>query len=107
MSSNYSSSSLNRGGGNSLNLIRIPSINEVKNIIVSSDLNGTITPGNMNTWQIYDTWTTWWTQNNSNDFVYLRALNVSHTELVNKNETWEGNYWNKPICFRPVIEYKE
>lgn len=40
------------GGGNSLNLIRIPSSNEVKNIF-SSDLNGSITPGNSNTWQ-YD-----------------------------------------------------
>ena len=31
-------------GGNPLNIIRIPSLDEMKNIITKSDLNGSITP---------------------------------------------------------------
>lgn len=81
-------------------------MNEVNIIIFKSDLNGTITPGNRNTWQIENTWTPWWTQNNSNSTAYIRALRDSNIGLINKNDVWNYN-WSEPHCFLPVIEYRE
>lgn len=94
------------GGGNPLNLIRVPSLNEVKNIIFSSDLNGSITIKNINTWQFNNIRTPWWIQNNDNKFAYASSLidiNLAHddkTYIVNSDL---GN----PLCFHTVIEFRE
>ena len=54
------------GGGNSLNIIRVPSVNEAKNIILSSDLNGSITPSDTKVWWQVNPFGLMWTQNNIN-----------------------------------------
>ena len=67
---NIGISSLNRGGGNNLNLIIVPSSNEVENIIFSSDLNGNITlPYNSNAWNWIINYF-WQTQNNKEENTY-------------------------------------
>lgn len=94
------------GGGNSPNLIKIPSLNEVENIIVNSDLNGSITPGNLNTWQ-FDEWHPWWTQNNSNEYATMKALKINGTNIY-KNRDYQDDYIGYiPLYFYPVIEFKE
>lgn len=57
------------GGGNPLNIIRIPSSNEV-NTIFSSDLNGSIAICNSDTWQ-YDRNKFTMYQNNKNGLAYM------------------------------------
>ena len=43
-------------GGNPLNLIHMHSKNVFDNIILNSDLNGTIVVGSSNIWNIFNTW---------------------------------------------------
>lgn len=102
MSSNNYSSSLN-GGGNSLNLIRIPSLNEVSDIIVSSDLNGSITPNYDYTWQ-FDKNKLMWSQNDVNETAYVIRRQPNYL-ISNKTTTITSAYG--PTHFCPVIEYKE
>ena len=92
------------GGGNSLNIIRVPSVNEAKNIILSSDLNGSITPGNSNTWQ-YDIYEVMMYQNNTNGLAYMTKSSMSSfydksAVLLNIHKYWS-------ISFNTVIEFKE
>lgn len=47
------------GGGNSLNIIRVPSINEFLYILYNNTLNGNIVAGNENTWHKVQTFYNW------------------------------------------------
>ena len=92
-------------GGNSLNLIRIPSLNEVSNIMVSSDLNGNITPWDVNVWHwIYNYY--FWCQNNRTTYAILSELSTSEAYQTYhpKNEM----DIRRGLCdFVPIIEYIE
>lgn len=97
------------GGGNSLNIIRLPSVNEVKNIIFTTDLNGSITPWDVNVWH----WITnylWWSQNNENDTAYATGSQISNPIAYKnpflKNTTY-NQAWSMIYVFGPIIEYKE
>ena len=92
------------GGGNSLNLIRIPSLNEV-NTIFSSDLNGSITPGNSNTWQ-YD-YKVMMYQNNTNGLAYMNMIKnwIEHS-FYDKSTTFI-EFRDCTTSFHPVIEFRE
>ena len=95
------------GGGNNLNIIRMLSLNEVKIFIISSDLNGTITPSNLNTWQFNSSFP-WWAQNNYNDLAYYRQLKTNLVYGAYKNSSYQSVLvGNNYISFHPVIEYKE
>lgn len=92
------------GESNSLNLIRIPSVNEVKNIIVSSDLNGNIIPKDVNVWHwIYNYY--FWCQNNDTTYAIMTEISTS--------EVYQKNYFKYAadtymVCdFVPIIEYIE
>ena len=103
MSNNNYNTPLNVGGGNPLNIIRIPSSNEVSTIF-SSDLNGSITPGNSNTWQ-YDIYEVMMYQNNTNGLAYMTKSSMSSfydksAVLLNIHKYWS-------ISFNTVIEFKE
>ena len=91
------------GGGNSLNIIRIPSVNEAKNIILNSDLNGSITPGNSNTWQ-YDRYYVMLYQNNKNENAFV-TKNGAMAAFYDKS--YISIFGEGSITFNPVIEYRE
>lgn len=95
------------GGGNPLNIIRVPSMNEVKNISIGSDLNGSITPSDTKVWQVNPS-DLMWTQNNINTEAYVLGLET-HEYSTDKSAIsiyiiGSGDY---PIYFSPVIEYRE
>lgn len=69
-------------------------------------MNGSIVPGNFNTWQFNSKWTTWWIQNNSNDFAYISNLSDINLDPVDKNIIYH-KYLTEPLCFYPVIEFRE
>ena len=90
------------GGGNSLNLIRIPSLDEMKNIIFSSDLNGNITPSSSSVWN----WSNYLyrqSQNNPTDYAYLLEITISVTQRwFYRNETTRSI--SELSAFSPIIE---
>lgn len=92
------------GGGNSLNLIRVPSVNEV-NTIFSSNLNGSITPGNSNTWQ-YDRNIFMMYQNNVNGLAYM-TMPPSMSSFYDKSAIYINISRYYSTSFNPVIEYRE
>ena len=95
------------GGGNPLNIIRIPSLNEIKNIIFKSDLNGSITPGNSNTWKIYMNYMMW-SQNNKNDIAYAAEMMNSKMSTNSFEKSATGAVYGGDITsFHPFIEYSE
>lgn len=110
MSNNYISS-LNGGGGNSLNLIRVPSINEFLYILYDATLNGNIVAGNEDTWnkvRTYYNWSQVNRQNTANLYGVGSGGTIYHGLYYNKSEPMhsEGGYLD--ICvFRPIIEFKE
>ena len=65
MNSNYSYS-LNVGGGNSLNIIRVPSINKFLYILYDDTLNDSIVAGNEDTWHKVRTYYNWSQVNRQN-----------------------------------------
>ena len=75
------------------------------NIIFSSDLNGSITIKDINTWQFNNIRTPWWIQNNYNVFAHASALTNINLNPVHK--TYIVNYeLSNPLCFHPVIGYR-
>lgn len=97
------------GGGNNLNIIRLPSLNEVKNII-SSDLNGSIKPYDNNVW--YWDRNLYWAQNNEKNNAYVSSVDLTQPDpvikqnLFTKDLTYYPN-WQKVFEFIPIIEYRE
>lgn len=126
---NYNSS-LNMGGGNPLNIIRINSINEYKSIIQNSTLNSNIDKSN------FDTWHHIWKTLIEAHPIY-NGVDVGHLNQDNNSNYFSAIYWhersgysvtnvdkiasdslyikfNTYNCncngggsFRPIIEYKE
>ena len=100
-------------GGNNNVIIRIPFLNEFRNIIFKSDLNGSITPGSNLVWnrvpyEIYN-WCTW-SQNNYVENAYL-VDELAASESHNQNNKAKTSYFNSynyyTYAFRPIIEYRE
>ena len=90
------------GGGNPLNIIRIPSLNEMKNIIFSSDLNGKIAPSSHSVWNWSD-YLYRQSQYNSADYSYSLEITISVTQRwIYKNETTRERYVIS--TFSPIIE---
>lgn len=83
----------------------MPSLNGT-NIIFSSDLNGSITIKDINTWQFNNIRTPWQIQNNYKVFAYASALIDIILDPVDKTYTVNYELCN-PLCFNPVIEYRE
>ena len=98
-------------GGNSLNIIRIPSLNEVKTIIISSDLNGSINIKDINTWQFIKNYNMW-SQNDTKGSAYIIRTQAIET-LYDKSITHytvviENRYMIElSTHFCPVIEFRE
>ena len=95
------------GGGNNNVIIRIPFLNEFKNIIFKSDLNGSITPGSSLVWNkvSYDPYVLLtWSQNNYVENAYSVDEYAESNTHNNKDYTYE--YYNR-YAFRPIIEYRE
>ena len=59
------------GGGNNNVIIRIPFLNEFRNIIFKSDLNGSITPGSNLVWNKALSNLRTWSQNNDKGYASL------------------------------------
>ena len=98
-------SSLNGGGGNNY-LIRTPSLNEHKNILYNSDLNGSITIGNDSTWNKVSIFC--WNQDNTIDAGYTKREDNRFNAYENKNEYyWYTSSSTKVYGYRPVIEYRD
>ena len=97
------------GGGNNLNLIRVPSLNEVENIIFTTDLNGTISPSDTNVWHWIVNYHRW-SQNNVNGNSYVTGLQSGqggiYKGLCLKNGLYDSA-WGQIFVFSPIIEYNE
>ena len=80
-------------------------MNEFRNIIFKSDLNGSITPGSNFVWNkaLFNLRT--WSQNNYVENAYLVD------ELAEESDTVENkaaaSYSSNKYAFRPIIEYRE
>ena len=81
-------------------------MNEFRNIIFKSDLNGSITPGSNLVWNKALSNRNTWSQNNYVENAYLVAEFAESDALNNKDST---NYNNNTYSytFRPIIEYRE
>ena len=97
------------GGGNYFNIIRVASMNEVKNIIFSSDLNGSITPSDGNTWQCNKSTFVMWSQNNVNAVAYVIGNSGAGAATFGfeKNTLFSSIWSGKAMLFGPIIEYSE
>lgn len=98
------------GGGNSLNIIRVPSIKKFLYILYNDTLNGNIVAGNEDTW--HKVWT----------YYNLSQVNKLNTACVYgigfKGAIYSDLYYDKSqtvlpdggreaCVFRPIIEFKE
>lgn len=88
------------GGGNSLNLIHMHSKDVFDNIILNSDLNGTIAVGSNSVWNLFNTWVM--LQDNKSDTWYQ----------YNYKDQWYDKYTDKStplnnIGVRVLIKYRE
>lgn len=103
---NTNISSLN-GGGNSLNIIRVPSINEFLYILYDDTLNDSIVAGNENTWHKVRTYYNW-SQVNRQDTACVYGVGIGgdiySNSYYDKSRT---TYSNCGLVFRPIIEFKE
>ena len=99
-------SSLNRGGGNNLNLIIVSSLVEMRNIIFSSDLNGNITPWDVNVWHFATNHFNWF-QNNSTTLATVGEITSSYLSdsMFSKNTAVKNV--SQPCVFKPIIEFRE
>ena len=86
-------------------------MNEVKNISIGSDLNGSITPSDTKVWQVNPS-DLMWTQNNINTKAYVLGLKTGLE--TNKYSTDKSaisihifGFGDYSIYFSPVIEYRE
>ena len=121
---NKYNSSLNIGGGNSnYNIIRTPSKTEFDNLVINSDLNGTLN-SDFNTRKI-NAWNYCVSSMTSSAFVDFSAFqdNTNNTS-TRCNQNWSSGpiyincdkdfhisvndgYNNIEANFRPIIEYRE
>lgn len=104
---NINISSLNGGGGNNYNIIRLLSYNFYNNIS-SSDLNGSIDK-DLNIFGFWNKNIDEWCINNTNENAYFtdNTSNILRSKLGNKNSTRPDAAWNDPAGYRLIIEYKE
>ena len=95
------------GGGNSLNIIREPSINEFLYILTDNTLNDNIVAGNEDTW--HKVWTYYnWSQVNRQNTACVYG--VGGSGIIYSNEYYDKSrttYSNDRLVFRPIIEFKE
>ena len=96
------------GGGNSLNLIRVPSINEFLYILYDATLNGNIVAGNEDTW--HKVWTYYnWSQVNRQNTACVYG--VGSTGIIYSYEYYDKSKAvlskGDKLVFRPIIEFKE
>ena len=103
---NYNSF-LNVGGGNSLNIIRVASINEFLYILYDATLNGNIVAGNEDTWHKVRTYYNW-SQVNKQDTACVYGVgtygDIYRNQYHGKSRTTQSDY---ALVFRPIIEFKE
>lgn len=95
------------GGGNSLNIIRVPSIKKFLYILYNDTLNDNIVAGNEDTWHKVRTYYNWSQVNSQNTAcVYgVGALgDIYSNNYYDKSQTVPNN---DKCGFRPVIEFKE
>ena len=93
------------GGGNNNVIIRIPFLNEFRNIIFKSDLNGSITPGSSLVWNklLFNHCT--WSQDNYVESAFLvDELKEGHNP---ENKAAISYSSNRYTAFRHIIEYRE
>ena len=109
MDMNIHNNSLNVGGGNNNVIIRIPFLNEFRNIIFKSDLNGSITPGSNLVWNKALSYRNTWSQNNHVEKAYLVDESKEINDRNNKAATYyqPNNSTTYIYTFRPIIEYRE
>ena len=115
---NKNISSLNVGGGNSFNIIRMPSYEQWTNI-VQSDMNGTIDNSSTNRAQIWNYFISGWgmlkdhttTQTNTRDICLTNTNHKYHDsdffQYINKNSSSgaiSNNVDYYTSSFRPIIE---
>lgn len=97
------------GGGNNNVIIRIPFLNEFRNIIFKSDLNGSITPGSNLVWNKELSKFHTWSQNNYVEKAYSVNERAESNDRSNKAVTYyrPNNSTIYIYTFRPIIEYRE
>ena len=82
-------------------------MNEVENISIGSDLNGSITPSDTKVWQVNPS-DLMWTQNNINTEAYVLGLqNKEYSTDKSAISIHIFGYGDHAIYFSPVIEYRE
>lgn len=96
------------GGGNSLNIIRVPSINKFLYILYNDTLNDSIVAGNENTW--HKVWAYYnWSQVNRQNTACLYGVSsngvIYYESYYNKSELTSSH--QDDFVFRPIIEFKE
>ena len=79
-------------------------MNEFRNIIFKSDLNGSITPGSNLVWNKALFYLRTWSQNNYAENAYLVDERAEGDSVENKAAT---SYSSNSYTFRPIIEYRE
>ena len=84
-------------------------MNEFRNIIFKSDLNGSITPGSNLVWNKALSYRITWSQNNDVGNAYLVDEHAESNEHNNKAATYyhPNNSTTYIHTFRPIIEYRE
>lgn len=95
------------GGGNSLNIIRVPSINKFLYILHNDTLNGSIVAGNDDTWHKVRTYYNWSQVNRQNTAC---VYGVGYHGDIYSNEYYDKSQSvpsGDTLAFRPVIEFKE
>ena len=92
-------------GGNSLNIIRVPSINEFLYILHDGTLNDNIVAGNEDTWHKVKGFYNWSQVNTQyKACVYGVGVEIYYDEYYKKYETINSG---DKLVFRPIIEFKE
>ena len=94
------------GGGNSLNIIRVPSINQLLYILYDATLNGNIVAGNEDTWNKVRTYYNWSQVNRQNTAC---VYGIGFKGVIYSDLYYDKSYnpHNDACVFRPVIEFKE
>ena len=94
------------GGGNSLNIIRVSSINKILYILYDDTLNGSIVAGNEDTW--HKVWTYYnWSQVNRQNTACAYGVGISGNIYYNLYYDKSITTYNDGLVFRPIIEFKE
>ena len=95
------------GGGNSLNIIRVPSINEFLYILYDATLNGNIVAGNEDTWHKVRRYYNWSQVNRQNTACVYGVGSFGDIYSNNYYDKYRTTYSDDVLVFRPIIEFKE